>query len=102
MIRRPPRSTLFPYTTLFRSLFLGDDEEMVKLAADSGCVSVFVGMESIFEESLGETHKPFNRVKKFEEEIKMFHDHGIMVNPDLLLELLHPVEGLVRLAEEIG
>src|SRR2546422_5386766 len=24
MIRRPPRSTLFPYTTLFRSLFLAD------------------------------------------------------------------------------
>src|SRR5256885_10016974 len=23
MIRRPPRSTLFPYTTLFRSLFIG-------------------------------------------------------------------------------
>src|SRR5260221_2208858 len=23
MIRRPPRSTLFPYTTLFRSLYLG-------------------------------------------------------------------------------
>src|SRR5436305_10171662 len=28
MIRRPPRSTLFPYTTLFRSVFL---EEMIKL-----------------------------------------------------------------------
>src|SRR2546430_12817714 len=25
MIRRPPRSTLFPYTTLFRSLRPGDD-----------------------------------------------------------------------------
>src|SRR2546429_7055635 len=24
MIRRPPRSTLFPYTTLFRSLFVRD------------------------------------------------------------------------------
>src|SRR2546429_4016714 len=24
MIRRPPRSTLFPYTTLFRSLFFND------------------------------------------------------------------------------
>src|SRR3712207_7896884 len=24
MIRRPPRSTLFPYTTLFRSLFVDD------------------------------------------------------------------------------
>src|SRR3989442_3061328 len=26
MIRRPPRSTLFPYTTLFRSLFTGLSE----------------------------------------------------------------------------
>src|SRR2546430_3934740 len=26
MIRRPPRSTLFPYTTLFRSRLLIDDE----------------------------------------------------------------------------
>src|SRR2546427_250111 len=26
MIRRPPRSTLFPYTTLFRSLLRGGDE----------------------------------------------------------------------------
>src|SRR2546430_9777726 len=25
MIRRPPRSTLFPYTTLFRSILLGVD-----------------------------------------------------------------------------
>ena len=66
------------------TLFLGDDEEMVKLAAESGCVSVFVGMESIFEESLGETHKPFNKVKKFEEEIKMFHNYGIMVNPGIV------------------
>src|SRR2546428_3257337 len=27
MIRRPPRSTLFPYTTLFRSVGVGVDEE---------------------------------------------------------------------------
>src|SRR2546422_3369404 len=29
MIRRPPRSTLFPYTTLFRSVLAGADEEDV-------------------------------------------------------------------------
>src|SRR3989454_7100544 len=29
MIRRPPRSTLFPYTTLFRSVFLEDDVELM-------------------------------------------------------------------------
>src|SRR3712207_9339794 len=29
MIRRPPRSTLFPYTTLFRSFLPGDMKEKV-------------------------------------------------------------------------
>jgi radical SAM superfamily enzyme YgiQ (UPF0313 family) len=66
------------------TLFLGDDEEMVKLAAESGCVSVFVGMESLDEDCLDETNKPFNRVHKFSQEIKMFHDHGIMVNPGIV------------------
>src|SRR2546423_3536525 len=27
MIRRPPRSTLFPYTTLFRSLLIVEDDK---------------------------------------------------------------------------
>src|SRR2546430_7579221 len=31
MIRRPPRSTLFPYTTLFRSLVLNPREELRKI-----------------------------------------------------------------------
>jgi len=66
------------------TLFLGDDEEMVKLAAESGCVSVFVGLESLSEESLAETNKGFNRVQLFEKEIRMFHDHGIMVNPGIV------------------
>src|SRR3712207_7552125 len=33
MIRRPPRSTLFPYTTLFRSVELEGDEHHVPGAA---------------------------------------------------------------------
>src|ERR1039457_1767705 len=30
MIRRPPRSTLFPYTTLFRSIVDGGEQEAVE------------------------------------------------------------------------
>ena len=40
---------------------------------------MFVGMESLDEDSLEETHKPFNRVQKFAKEIEMFHKYGIMV-----------------------
>src|SRR3712207_7197293 len=34
MIRRPPRSTLFPYTTLFRSLELGGLRRLGDLGVD--------------------------------------------------------------------
>src|SRR5258707_9332399 len=46
MIRRPPRSTLFPYTTLFRSELFGDDDGQISVdqkvipfqrIADRGC-----------------------------------------------------------------
>src|SRR5260221_4453394 len=38
MIRRPPRSTLFPYTTLFRSnsIEIGKSEAKLVLACDAG------------------------------------------------------------------
>src|SRR2546430_9298834 len=34
MIRRPPRSTLFPYTTLFRSLDHARDHDVAQVAVD--------------------------------------------------------------------
>ena len=82
------------------TLFLGDDEEMVKLAAESGCVSVFVGMESLDEDCLEETNKPFNRVKKFSDEIKMFHDNGIMVNPGIVFGFDNDDESVFERAVE--
>src|SRR2546430_13302366 len=36
MIRRPPRSTLFPYTTLFRSVLLGPVSFLQLAKADRG------------------------------------------------------------------
>src|SRR5258708_14335921 len=33
MIRRPPRSTLFPYTTLFRSALVGELDRQVRVGA---------------------------------------------------------------------
>src|SRR2546421_4015139 len=41
MIRRPPRSTLFPYTTLFRS----GPEEMLRSDAEHGGADTNVGVE---------------------------------------------------------
>src|SRR2546430_10225458 len=47
MIRRPPRSTLFPYTTLFRSDFNGDGFADIAVAnGSSGDVSILLGTGS--------------------------------------------------------
>ncbi len=43
MIRRPPRSTLFPYTTLFRSIVLDE----------FGGTDAIVSHEDLIEELLG-------------------------------------------------
>src|SRR5712675_566517 len=44
MIRRPPRSTLFPYTTLFRSRFsISKDLQRCSASADAGWAGVRAG-----------------------------------------------------------
>src|SRR2546429_4977368 len=51
MIRRPPRSTLFPYTTLFRSL--GEAQKVVHLFRDSYNIPlVHVEAEKMFLDAL--------------------------------------------------
>jgi len=82
------------------TMFLADEPDMVKLAAESGCVSVFVGMESLDDDCLQETNKPFNRVEKFSAEIKTFHDHGIMVNPGVVFGFDHDDESVFERAVE--
>src|SRR3712207_8066878 len=47
MIRRPPRSTLFPYTTLFRSRYGGDEFVLCLPATDaSGAREILQQLEA--------------------------------------------------------
>jgi len=55
------------------------DEKLLKLAARSGCLSLFVGIESIDQETLNAAHKAFNKVKKYEENLRKMRRAGINV-----------------------
>src|SRR3712207_6340090 len=50
MIRRSPRSTRFPYTTLFRSTLAGDDEEVL-LAPLAVVQAALAGRENLDAEA---------------------------------------------------
>src|SRR2546430_3799665 len=43
MIRRPPRSTLFPYTTLFRSAFDQSVEQYTFLKKNAAAIAISAG-----------------------------------------------------------
>src|SRR3712207_8560318 len=56
MIRRPPRSTLFPYTTLFRSGLLGRPLDL-SLVGDAGDVDCVVGEDGGAGHDLDPRHR---------------------------------------------
>ncbi|MCC6524211.1 MAG: cobalamin-dependent protein [Polyangiaceae bacterium] len=51
----------------------------VKLMAESGCKALFIGFESIDEETVRHTGKRQNRPAAYRDIIAMLHDHGISV-----------------------
>ena len=58
---------------------LAQDDEMLELAADSGCTMLSIGFESISRTTLKSVHKHVNRPETFAALVEKVHSHGIMV-----------------------
>lgn len=56
---------------------IGEDEELVRLAAKSGCFGLFLGFESITKENLLDMHKEQNQINRYYQTIELLHKHGI-------------------------
>src|SRR3712207_7745878 len=65
MIRRPPRSTLFPYTTLFRSIGHGRDEVVDAVAAQMRRLEAFHTFERFTNEPAEELCDALARIAPF-------------------------------------
>lgn len=58
---------------------IADDEELLDLAAKSGCTGLLIGFESVSQNTLKEMGKGFNYISKFNEQVKKIHDKGIAI-----------------------
>src|SRR3989442_4228097 len=76
MIRRPPRSTLFPYTTLFRSY-------IVAAVADSPDAEAATGRLLRNQEDIGNAIVPLYGAEAGEELTRLLKDH-ILIAVDLV------------------
>jgi len=73
---------LIPYKIIWMSqasVNAAYDEELLNLAGKSGCKGLFVGLETLSEESLNEIGKSQNKISFYKEAIKRFHHYGIFV-----------------------
>src|SRR2546422_5787315 len=71
MIRRPPRSTLFPYTTLFRSWIITDADEVKELL---GAVSESRG--AVAKPGAGFTGLGYREVQLDRKSTRLNSSHG--------------------------
>lgn len=56
---------------------IAEDDELLGLAAESGCRGLLIGFESISQSTLNNTNKPFHSASGYAETIRKLHDHGI-------------------------
>jgi len=71
------------------SLQAGRDDEFLEAAAQSGCKQLFLGLESISQQSMVEVNKRFNRVDEYRQMIERIHSHGIAVQVGIVFGFDH-------------
>ncbi len=58
---------------------LAQKDEMLELAAESGCYMLSIGFESISRDTLKSVHKHVNQPEQFQALVEKIHSYGIMV-----------------------
>jgi radical SAM superfamily enzyme YgiQ (UPF0313 family) len=61
--------------------------ESARLMGKAGCRYLYIGLESLSQESLTTSNKRHNKVREYRDRIKLLHDNGIIVMSIFLLGL---------------
>ncbi len=73
------------YTIDKKVRYKGVEYPLGDLMRRSGCIAMFIGVESVSKESLAIANKNFNDVDKYPDQIRKFHDYGIMLNAGMVM-----------------
>ena len=98
LFRAMIRANLGKYWIAQVSINVADDEELLRLAAKSGCIGVFIGFESATEEGLKEINKNFNipKGRDFKDCVRRIQRHGIVVAGSFIIGLDSDKKGIGR------
>lgn len=92
-----------PYKRWWTSQATADvalDDEFMELAAQSGCKALFLGLETISQQSLNAANKAHNHVDRYREVIRRFHYYGIAVQAGTVFGFDHDDKSIFRTTVE--
>ena len=69
------------------SVTVARNDELLRLAAASGCIDLFIGFETLSPANLAAVGKKVNIVDEYETVIKKIHSHGIAIHGFFILGL---------------
>jgi len=69
------------------SITIARDDELLKLAAESGCITLLIGFETLSQASLAALGKKVNVVDEYETAIRKIHSYGIAIHGFFILGL---------------
>ena len=67
------------------SISIADNKEVLTAVADSGCISLSFGIESISQESLDSMNKSWAKVSRYSEQLKKITDAGIDISTEMVV-----------------
>jgi radical SAM superfamily enzyme YgiQ (UPF0313 family) len=76
------------------SMNIAKDTEMLELCQRSGCIGLFIGFETLSEETLRAVGKRVNHPEQYLEAIQRIHDHGIGIDASFVFGLDGDDEGV--------
>ncbi len=83
-----------------------NDVELLKMARDSGCIYLFLGLESFSAESLSLVNKEINQIEDYQRIIGLIHQHQISVQAGIIFGFdtddKSVFEKTLRWCEELG
>lgn len=84
------------------SIDICEDSELLKLMKQSGCIGIFLGIETFSADCLKDANKRHNHLKKYKKAIQTLHDHGICVMAGLIAGFDHDTpETIVGMSKQL-
>ena len=79
---------------------LGKDEELLKLSSDAGCLTWYIGFESISQNTVNSIGKTTNLVNDYISSIKKIHDHGMIIMGSFIFGFDHDTKDVFYKTDE--